>query len=448
MRAEQNQMCRVWITLVLRLVQQTRRSASFFRSARDWSIRITRPVREFIWRWWHYSFREPLADPAEAREALRNLCSYRLVGGPHRAARIVPGLRRFRPGVWVTIEPEQQPSRHWATRLIRWVDDPIELWLIRSAIWGTGTASITARPTSSRSRRSSLDGMPAAEIDERLTPERTPPSERGGRASAREDRHREVSMRSALKALGDGIAGLGWLALIVIVGTTVMRPEPVRSTHDRAAPAIEEPPPESTVRRASIARPVTQAIERPGEAALATRRILVERAEDIKFPEEEFVPVASWDVFRSGARPDARPADRFRFFKLPDPPEKRRLIAHGQPQFTDRDLAQARYDNGEQRYNIRETINRLEAMGIKVYLDWNGIYRTESPMDLQGCLDENWELLWRQQQLNALAEGRPLPAYRPRPQGVDRVMPIGWTQCGSGVCRPDNPYCPYRPGGR
>lgn len=412
-----------------------------------WSplIQATRPLREFAWRWWHYSFREPLCDPTEAREVLRNLCSYRLVGGPHRVVRIVPGLRRLRLGVLATIESEQQPSRHWATRLVRWVDDPIELWLIRSAIRGTGITCSTARPASSLPRRGSLDGMSAADMDELLMPERTSPPGHGGRASARGARQREVSMRSALKTLWNGIASLGWLALIVAVGTTVMRPQPVRSTHDRAAPVVEESHPKSTARRASIAQPVREVVEQPGEA-LAARRILVERAEDIKFPEKEFVPEPSWNVFRGFVAPENRDDD-FRYFKLPEPPA-RAAVAHGKPDFSSGALARARYDNEESRYNIRETLSRLESMGIKVVLDWNGTYGLDSPLTVKDCLDENWEFLWRQQQLNALAEGRPLPAYCPRPQGVSRVRPIGWTQCGSGVCRPDNPYCPYRPGGR
>jgi hypothetical protein len=108
-------------------------------------------------------------------------------------------------------------------------------------------------------------------------------------------------------------------------------------------------------------------------------------------------------------------------------------------------LAQARYDNNEQRWNIREMLARLNGMGIKVVFDWNGSYVESAPYDLQQCLDETWELRWREADLNALMKGTPLPRYTPRPANVDRVIPLGWKQCGSGgPCPSGNPYCPSR----
>jgi hypothetical protein len=121
------------------------------------------------------------------------------------------------------------------------------------------------------------------------------------------------------------------------------------------------------------------------------------------------------------------------------------------------DISQARYDNDEAKFNIRETLARLQGIGIKVVFDWNAAYgpgavpgqgALSGPLDFQECLDQNWELRWRQAQLNALMEGTPLPKYTPRPASMSRVIPVGWKQCGSGTCNPGNPYCPYRSAGQ
>jgi hypothetical protein len=259
----------------------------------------------------------------------------------------------------------------------------------------------------------------------------------------------ETNMRRTLNAIWNGMAGFGWLVLIAVVGPSLLRTEPVDTSHDQTDPAIEAAPLRPPVRRASINRPVAvAAVDRPEGVVPPARRITIESPEDVSFPEPEFIPVASWDVFRPWAQPDRRPADGFRFFKLPEPPSALPPTRRGDPMGPrSRELSQARYDNEEARYNIRESLNRLEKVGIKVVLNWNETYGTESPVVLRACLDENWELRWRQTQLNALMEGTPLPKYTPRQANLGRVVPVGWKQCGSGVCNPGNPYCPYSRGG-
>lgn len=62
------------------------------------------------------------------------MCGYRLI---HRSSRIVkvrPSFHGWRFGVWVVVQPETQPSKHWDTSWTRFVSDPIELYLIRSAV--------------------------------------------------------------------------------------------------------------------------------------------------------------------------------------------------------------------------------------------------------------------------------------------------------------------------
>jgi hypothetical protein len=196
----------------------------------------------------------------------------------------------------------------------------------------------------------------------------------------------------------NGITGLGVLALIAVVGQTLARTEPQATSYERAVgKQLEEGPPSSQPqardRRASLTEPPIE-VKQPAKT--------------------EIMP--SWDVFRPASLNVPEPPRIYRFFKLPDAPATLPPIQRGDPQGPrSRDLAQARYDNDEARFNIRETLNRLEKMGIKVTLDWNGTYGTESPVEVQQCLDENWGLRWRQTQLNALMEGTPLPKYTPRP---------------------------------
>lgn len=101
----------------------------------SWVARKTQPVRLYWWSWWHYALLEPKTAPNEARRALKTLAHYRLGRRPHRLVRVRPGFRRFRFGVLVTIEPMGQ-SKQWTQRWCRWIEDPIELWLLKSAMAG------------------------------------------------------------------------------------------------------------------------------------------------------------------------------------------------------------------------------------------------------------------------------------------------------------------------
>ncbi len=157
------------ISLSIRLLQFAWRLISGV-ALRLWRglARITRPAREFLWRWWRYSFREPLAIPEEAHETLRTLCGYRLVGGPHKIVRVVPGLRRLRFGVWMTVQTERQSSSHWTTRWVRWIDDPVEVWLVRSAIRGAEPGQPSAKAKKARGQVEPEKGLLERMSDEEM----------------------------------------------------------------------------------------------------------------------------------------------------------------------------------------------------------------------------------------------------------------------------------------
>jgi hypothetical protein len=110
----------------------------------------TSPIRVYLWRWYHYTFREPLVEAVEAHKSLREVCGYRLVfTSPHRIISVRPSLKRFRPGLWVVVEPIQQKGK-WSQRWTKWVEDPMELWLLRSAVRGV-PRSVSQPQVSSRS---------------------------------------------------------------------------------------------------------------------------------------------------------------------------------------------------------------------------------------------------------------------------------------------------------
>ena len=91
-------------------------------------------MRHHLWLWWRYTLREPYVDPDQANEALRELCGYKVQ--PRSQATLkccLPGLFRFRFGVLVFFVPIHQRSRHWTLCWVRWLDDPLELYLVRSA---------------------------------------------------------------------------------------------------------------------------------------------------------------------------------------------------------------------------------------------------------------------------------------------------------------------------
>ena len=132
-------------------------SAEFRRIDRfivDASLRLWRCVVRF-WNhagvWWHYTFREPLAECDQANEALRELCGYQVqISTRTKLKFFLPGFRRFKFGVLVFFVPLQQRSRHWTLCWVRWLDDPLELYLVRSAAKGGSQSliesSVVPRP--------------------------------------------------------------------------------------------------------------------------------------------------------------------------------------------------------------------------------------------------------------------------------------------------------------
>jgi hypothetical protein len=109
--------------------------------------------------------REPPIDPAQARESLARVCGYRLHGEGYRVVSVVPSLHRWRVGVWVTIARPSAFTKRWECRYVRWIDDPHELWLLRSAL--RGTTAPRAVP-GHRPGAIALDDIDADEIDELL----------------------------------------------------------------------------------------------------------------------------------------------------------------------------------------------------------------------------------------------------------------------------------------
>src|SRR4051812_25132885 len=94
--------------------------------------------RDHLWLWWRYSFREPLTDPDGANQSLNELCGYKVL--PRTETRLrccIPLLRRWRLGMLMFFVPTQQRSRFWTLCWVRWVDDPLESYLVRSAAQGT-----------------------------------------------------------------------------------------------------------------------------------------------------------------------------------------------------------------------------------------------------------------------------------------------------------------------
>ena len=121
------------------------------------------PRRGHLGRWYHYSFREPLAAPDQAREALARLCGYRLQADDYRIASIRPSIRGWRPGVLVSVARRSRSSRHWECRYVRWVGDPHELWLIRSAV--RHAERMETAPVRRERRVNALEVMSTDEMD-------------------------------------------------------------------------------------------------------------------------------------------------------------------------------------------------------------------------------------------------------------------------------------------
>ena len=121
--------------------------------------------RGLVGHWYRLSFREPLVPRDQARQALANLCGYRLVADGYRITSLRPTIRRWRLGVWVTVARPSRAGRRWACQYTRRVEDPYELWLLRSALQPTGRSD-PAPPV--RRRSLSLESMSGEEIDELL----------------------------------------------------------------------------------------------------------------------------------------------------------------------------------------------------------------------------------------------------------------------------------------
>jgi hypothetical protein len=111
--------------------------------------------------------REPPIDSEQARESLANLCGYRLHGDGYRIVSVTPSVRHWRAGVWVTIARPSSFTRRWECRYVRWVDDPHELWLLRSALRPTA-GDRPPHPQREGPRPIPLDGINGDEIDELL----------------------------------------------------------------------------------------------------------------------------------------------------------------------------------------------------------------------------------------------------------------------------------------
>lgn len=99
------------------------------------------PRRGSWLRWYHYTFREPPTSPDQARDALARLCGYRIKPGDHRIVSVRPSIRGGRLGVRVTVQRPSQSTRHWTHQDVRWITDPHEWWLLRSAMLDTDTAA-------------------------------------------------------------------------------------------------------------------------------------------------------------------------------------------------------------------------------------------------------------------------------------------------------------------
>ena len=93
--------------------------------------------RYHLWLWWRFTFREPYTDPGQANDSLSELCGYKVQASTEAKLKCcLPGFFRFKFGVLVFFVPIQQSSRHWTLCWARWVNDPLELYLVRSAARG------------------------------------------------------------------------------------------------------------------------------------------------------------------------------------------------------------------------------------------------------------------------------------------------------------------------
>jgi hypothetical protein len=111
-------------------------------------------LRHVVWLWWRYTLKEPYVDPDQANEALRELCGYKIQPSTEvTLTYCLPGLFRFKFGVLVFFVPIHQRSRHWKLCWVRWLDDPLELYLVRSAARGVSYAVIQPSAVSQSIRK-------------------------------------------------------------------------------------------------------------------------------------------------------------------------------------------------------------------------------------------------------------------------------------------------------
>ena len=95
----------------------------------------TSRLRRYMRRWWQYGYKEPPIDAQQANKSLLDLCGYKLEPSkPMRLAHCRLGVRNFRLGLYVTATPIHHKSKHWQMYWCRFVDDPYEFYLVRSAL--------------------------------------------------------------------------------------------------------------------------------------------------------------------------------------------------------------------------------------------------------------------------------------------------------------------------
>jgi hypothetical protein len=154
-------------TEMVRLSRGTGQSAQRLIAGARRIGKVMHPRRGVLGRWYHLSFHEPLTDSEQARVALFKLCGYRLQASDYRIESIRPALRRGRLGAWVTVAQTSKSTRRWACCFVRWIDDPNELWLLRSALRPSPESARTPPPASPRGAND-LERMTVAELDQLL----------------------------------------------------------------------------------------------------------------------------------------------------------------------------------------------------------------------------------------------------------------------------------------
>lgn len=124
-----------------------RRIDLFFVDVLRWCWKKLLALRYHLWLWWRYTLREPYIDPDQANETLRELCGYMVQPSTEATLKCwLLGFFRFKFGVLVFFVPIHQRSRHWTLCWVRWLDDPLELYLVRSAARGVSQPSAVSQP--------------------------------------------------------------------------------------------------------------------------------------------------------------------------------------------------------------------------------------------------------------------------------------------------------------